>query len=101
MLDLILDSLRVVSLPTKTNFRGINHREVALFQGPQGWAEFSPFLEYSDKESSPWLACAIEAATQAPPALHRSSISVNATMPALIPRARLQEFLQDFRAAPL
>ena len=45
MLDLILDSLRVVSLPTKTNFRGINQREVALFQGSEGWAEFSPFLE--------------------------------------------------------
>ena len=51
MLDLILDSLRVISIPMKTNFRGINHREVALFEGPQGWAEFSPFLEYSDEES--------------------------------------------------
>ena len=96
MLDLILDSLRVVSLPTKTNFRGINHREVALFQGPQGWAEFSPFLEYSDKESSPWLACAIEAATQAPPALHRSSISVNATMPALNTESEIARILAGF-----
>ena len=82
MLDLILDSLRVISLPMKTNFRGINHREVALFEGPQGWAEFSPFLEYSDEESSHWLACAIEAATQPRPKLFRTSVTVNGTIPA-------------------
>jgi len=96
MLDLILDSLRVVSLPTKTNFRGINHREVALFQGPQGWAEFSPFLEYSDEESSRWLACAIEAAMQAPPTLYRSSISVNATLPALNGESEIGKILAAF-----
>ena len=96
MLDLILDSLRVVSLPTKTNFRGINHREVALFQGPQGWAEFSPFLEYSDEESSHWLACAIEAATQPPPRLYRSSIAVNATLPALNGESEIAKILAGF-----
>ena len=96
MLDLILDSLRVVNLPTKTNFRGINHREVALFQGPQGWAEFSPFLEYSDEESARWLACAIEAATQAPPALYRSSIAVNATLPALNGESEISQILAAF-----
>jgi O-succinylbenzoate synthase len=96
MLDLILDSLRVVNLPTKTNFRGINHREVALFQGPQGWAEFSPFLEYSDVESSRWLACAIEAATQAPPTLYRSSVGVNATLPALNGESEIGKILAAF-----
>lgn len=96
MLDLILDSLRVVSLPMKVNFRGINHREVALFQGPQGWAEFSPFLEYSDEESARWLACAIEAATQAPPTLYRSSVGVNATMPALNGESEIAQILSGF-----
>jgi len=96
MLDLILDSLRVISLPMKTNFRGINHREVAFFEGPQGWAEFSPFLEYSDEESSRWLACAIEAATQAPPALYRSSIAVNATLPALNGESEISQILAAF-----
>ena len=96
MLDLILDSLRVISLPMKTNFRGINHREVALFEGPQGWAEFSPFLEYSDEESSHWLACAIEAATQAAPTLYRSSIGVNATMPALNGESEIAKILAGF-----
>jgi O-succinylbenzoate synthase len=96
MLDLILDSLRVISLPTKTNFRGIDHREVALFEGPQGWAEFSPFLEYSDEESARWLACAIEAATQEPPKLYRSSVSVNATMPALNSASEIAQILAGF-----
>ena len=96
MLDLILDSLRVISLPMKTNFRGINHREVAFFEGPQGWAEFSPFLEYSDEESSRWLACAIETATQAPPTLYRSSIGVNATMPALNSQSEIADVLAGF-----
>ena len=96
MLDLILDSLRVISLPMKTNFRGINHREVAFFEGPQGWAEFSPFLEYSDEESSRWLACAIEAATQAPLTLYRSSIRVNATMPALNSQSEITDVLAGF-----
>ena len=96
MLDLILDSLRVISLPMKTNFRGINHREVAFFEGPQGWAEFSPFLEYSDEESSHWLACAIEAATQVPPKLYRSSVGVNATMPALNGESEIAQILAGF-----
>ena len=96
MLDLILNSLRVISLPTKTNFRGISEREVALFEGPQGWAEFSPFLEYSDAECAPWLACAIEAATVAPPAAVRSSIEVNATMPALNGENEIARILKSF-----
>ena len=45
MLDDLLATLRVVSLPTRTNFRGVSYREGARMQGPQGWAEFSPFLE--------------------------------------------------------
>ena len=43
----LLESLRVVALPTKTNFRGISLREVALFKGEFGWGEFSPFLAVS------------------------------------------------------
>lgn len=96
MLDLILNSLRVISLPTKTNFRGINHREIALFEGPQGWAEFSPFLEYDDSECAPWLACAIEAATVAAPTPLRSSIKVNSTMPALNGESEVARILATF-----
>ncbi|CAB4329828.1 MAG: o-succinylbenzoate synthase [Actinobacteria bacterium] len=96
MLDLILDSLRVVSLPTKTNFRGVNQREVALFQGPEGWAEFSPFLEYSDEESARWLSCAIEAATVPTPHLFRKTIAVNATLPALNGESEITRILSAF-----
>ena len=78
----LLDTLRVIALPMKTKFRGITVREVALFKGEYGWAEFSPFLEYDDAEASHWLACAIEAATQPRPKLFRTSIAVNGTIPA-------------------
>ena len=44
----LLESLRVVALPTETNFRGVTVREIALIQGEYGWGEFSPFLEYDD-----------------------------------------------------
>ena len=79
----LLESMRVVALPTKTNFRGINLREVALFKGEFGWGEFSPFLEYSYEECAPWLASAIEAATKPRPKLYRNSVKVNGTIPAL------------------
>jgi len=75
----LLETMRVVALPSKTNFRGISVREVALFKGEYGWGEFSPFLEYS----APWLKCAIEAATKPRPKLFRQSIKVNGTLPAL------------------
>jgi O-succinylbenzoate synthase len=66
----------------KTKFRGVTVREVALIQGEYGWGEFSPFLEYDDAEAAPWLACAIEAATQPRPKLFRNSVAVNGTIPA-------------------
>lgn len=79
----LLDTLRVIALPTKTNFRGVSVREVALFEGSYGWGEFSPFLEYDFQECVPWLACAIEAATKPLPPLGRSAIKINGTIPAL------------------
>ena len=73
--------LQVVSIPVKANFRGINFREVALFEGPAGWSEFSPFIEYSNKESSTWLKAAIEGATKEPPKPIRDQVEINATLP--------------------
>ncbi len=81
MFEQLLSTMRVIALPTKTNFRGVTVREVALFHGDHGWGEFSPFLEYGDHESSQWLASAIEAATSAPPTQLRTSIPVNGTIP--------------------
>jgi O-succinylbenzoate synthase len=94
--QLLLKTLRVVALPTTTNFRGITVREVALIQGEYCWGEFSPFLEYDDAESAPWLACAIEAATQPKPQLHRTHVSVNGTIPALNKVEDLERVVNSF-----
>lgn len=96
MNQILLETLRVVALPTKTNFRGIHVREVALIQGEYGWGEFSPFLEYDDAESAPWLACAIEAATQPRPQQYRTEIAINATIPALNDPEELTRILDSF-----
>lgn len=81
--DDLLDGAHVLSMPMRTKFRGITTREVMLIQGPAGWGEFSPFTEYDDGESAPWLASAIEAAWEGPPSPLRRRIPVNATVPAV------------------
>jgi O-succinylbenzoate synthase len=81
----LLETARVVALPMTTRFRGVDVREALLFEGPEGWAEFSPFVEYADAEASVWLAASIDYAWNAQPAPLRDSIRVNATMPAVSP----------------
>ena len=73
---------RVVALPLRRRFRGIDVRDAVVFEGPAGWSEFSPFVEYDDAESAAWLAAAIDFATTTP-TVHRSRIPVNATVPAV------------------
>ena len=92
----LLESLRVVALPTETNFRGVTVREIALIQGEYGWGEFSPFLEYDDAESAPWLACAIEAATTPKPKLYRTEVAVNGTIPALNDEVELARIVDSY-----
>jgi o-succinylbenzoate synthase len=92
----LFSTMRVVALPTKTNFRGIDVREVALFKGEYGWGEFSPFLEYGYQESTPWLQCAIEAATKPCPKLYRNSVKVNGTIPALNDSADIERMVASF-----
>ena len=92
----LFSTMRVVALPTKTNFRGINVREVALFKGEYGWGEFSPFLEYGYKESAPWLKCAIEAATKPRPKLYRNAVKVNGTIPAVNDPADIERIVRSF-----
>ena len=92
----LLETMRVVALPTETNFRGINIRECALFKGEYGWGEFSPFLEYGYEESAPWLKSAIEAATQPRPKLFRTSVKVNGTVPALNDSADIERIVDSF-----
>lgn len=85
-LDDVLASLRVVALPLTTRFRGVTVREAALFEGPNGWTEFSPFVEYDDAESAAWLRAALEYGWGAEPVALRSSVPVNATVPAVAAR---------------
>lgn len=79
----LIGSARVVSLPMATRFRGVDTREALLFEGPEGWAEFSPFVEYADDEAATWLAAAIDYAFRPQPAPVRDRIPVNATVPAV------------------
>jgi O-succinylbenzoate synthase len=92
----LFSTMRVVALATKTNFRGINTREVALFKGESGWGEFSPFVEYQPSECVPWLLSAIEAASKPWPELHRSKVKVNGTIPALNAPSDLERIIETF-----
>lgn len=91
----LLATARVVALPMHTRFRGVDVREALLFEGPQGWAEFSPFVEYSDAEAATWLAAAIDFAFEPQPAPRRERIPVNATVPA-VEAARVAEVLSRY-----
>ncbi|MER5263670.1 o-succinylbenzoate synthase [Actinosynnema sp. NPDC002837] len=75
----------VYSIPMRNRFRGITVREGVLLEGPAGWGEFCAFLDYSDDECAPWLACALEAAEQGWPAPVRDRIPVNCTVPVVSP----------------
>lgn len=94
-LDDLLATARVVSLPLHRRFRGIEAREALLLVGPRGSTEFSPFVEYDDAEAATWLAAAIDFGWGTPPALFRSSIRVNATLPVVDP-SQVAEVLARF-----
>jgi O-succinylbenzoate synthase len=79
----VLDTLSVVKIPMRVRFRGVTAREAALIRGPKGWVEFAPFPEYDDAESSRWLAAAMEAGWVGWPDPVRTTIPVNATVPAV------------------
>ena len=69
----------------RTRFRGITQRQGMVWRGPAGWAEWSPFLDYSGAELVGWLRAADEAAELGWPEPVRTSVPVNATVPAVDP----------------
>jgi len=81
--DQILSSARVLAIPMRIKFRGVTTREVVLFEGPNGWAEWSPFPEYPDEEAAIWLNAAIEWAFGDLPEPKLKTVKVNATLPAV------------------
>lgn len=97
-LDDLLERLHVVALPMRVPFRGITVREVALIDGPAGWGEFAAFLEYRPPEAALWLAAGIESAYRGWPSGVRTTVAVNATVPAVSAR-RVPEVLARFPGA--
>ena len=91
----ILSTARVVSIPLRQRFRGIETREALLFEGPEGFTEFSPFVEYDDAEASAWLAAALDFGWNPAPPLVRDRVRVNATLPA-VGADRVREVLDRF-----
>ena len=83
----LMPTLRAFAIPMRDRFRGITVREGALLRGPAGWGEFSPFAEYGPRESSRWLASAIESAAVGWPAPVRERVGVNVTVPAVVSAA--------------
>lgn len=81
----VLPPVAVWSSPMTTRFRGITTRDGVLLRGEAGWGEFSPFWDYDDAESRPWLAAAVEAAELGWPAPVRDRVPVNVTVPAVGP----------------
>jgi o-succinylbenzoate synthase len=75
--------LRAFAIPMPTKFRGTTVREGALIRGAAGWGEFSPFPEYGPRESSRWLASALESANDGWPEPVRDTIPVNVIVPAV------------------
>lgn len=78
--------LRTFAIDMPVRFRGISRREGIVLQGPAGWAEFSPFLDYTPAECVPWLAAAMDSAEREWPAPVRHQIPVNCTVPAVPPQ---------------
>lgn len=89
-----LGKVWVVSIPMRTPFRGVNHREALIFKGDR-FAEWSPFLEYEDAEAATWLRGALSWANDPLPKLNRTSIRINATLPAVRPD-QVGEVLEHF-----
>jgi len=82
-LQRLLDAAVPFSLPLRRTFRGVDTREGMLIEGPAGWGEFAPFDDYSAESASLWLASAIEAAYETWPTPVRTSVEVNAIIPAV------------------
>jgi O-succinylbenzoate synthase len=71
-------------------FRGVLEREIMLFEGPNGWCEWSPFVEYPDDEAVVWLRAAIEFGWGDVPEPRVTRVPVNATVPAVTPERALE-----------
>lgn len=67
-------------LPMTIRFRGIARRQGILVHGPAGWAEWSPFAEYTYPEIGAWWRATREAAVEGFPTPVRDRVGVNVTI---------------------
>lgn len=77
--------MRHYRIPFKVPFRGLTVREGYLFEGPIGWAEWSPLPWRTRAEGEVWRRASDEAAARGWPPPVRSSIPVNVTIPEVDP----------------
>jgi len=91
----LLSRVEVVGIPTRTNFRGVKLREIALIKGEKRWGEFSPFADYSVERDALWLSAALEAANEEFPKPVRTRIPINVTLPE-VPLSQVGEVLSWF-----
>lgn len=91
----LLAKVAVIGIPTRTNFRGVQVREIALIKGVKRWGEFSPFADYSVERDALWLRAALETATEEFPVAVREKVLVNATLPE-VPVGQVGEVLSWF-----
>lgn len=93
----ILARAHVIALPMAMRFRSIDVREALLIDGPAGWGEFAPFLEYRDKESAAWLRAGLEAAYEgyADVDVGDGLVDINGTVPA-VPADEVAGVLERF-----
>ncbi len=82
-LSSLVAEAHVVSIPLRTKFRGLTERELLVFEGPNGFSEWAAFPEYSDEEAAAWLSAALEWGFGNLPIPKRSSVPVNAILPAV------------------
>ena len=95
MLTTSIGDVAVVRLGLRVPFRGLPAREVLLWRGPLGWAEFAPFVEYDDRQAVAWLRAMRAAGERTWPVPRRSSVPVNATVPA-VPAEQVRDVLALF-----
>ena len=92
----LVEGAHVVRLPLRTRFRGLDAREALVVEGPSGWTEFSPFVEYGPAEAAAWLAATIDFGWGRLPEGGVRRVAVNATLPA-VAADRVPDVLARYR----
>jgi O-succinylbenzoate synthase len=86
----------VFDIPLTQDFRGITRRRGLVWRGIAGWAEFSPFEDYSPAGCVPWWQAANEAAAEGYPPPVREWVPVNGIVPAVSPEVAIR-LVSQFR----